>query len=372
MPPRRSLFVMMDLTNRCNLSCRMCPRHHGHPPPIDLDLDVLRKIAVDLFPYASGVSLSCGGEPLMARHFDAALDIVAAAGVPHVDFVTNATLLTERRIRKVMSAGLRRIMVSLDAATPETYEDIRLGASFDRVIGNLRLLRRLKAEAGTPYPRLRLNLVLMRRNVRELPDYLRLARELGATEIDVRHVITFPGLGIEDESLAADGTAVDRVLVAARRQALAAGMLIEAPPPSGGREAGATPLGRAARGAEQAAFAAANGLLLLRHGQFGTLRRLGARAVRRRLDRACACPVPAETLVLGVEGDVLPCPFWYREHPLGNLARESFAAIWQGPGYAALRAGLRGAAPLPDACRACPWIGAGNAGRADPDRLREG
>ena len=77
----------------------------AHPAPVDLDMAVLRKSAAEIFPYAAGVSLAGGGEPLMARHFDAALDVVAAAGVPHVDFVTNATLLTERRIRKAIESG---------------------------------------------------------------------------------------------------------------------------------------------------------------------------------------------------------------------------------------------------------------------------
>lgn len=357
LPPRRSLFVMMDVTNRCNLRCRMCPRHLSHPEPRDLDLGLLRKIAAEVFPYAGAVSLSCGAEPLMARHFEAALEIAREAGVPHVDFVTNGTLLDERRIRAVMAAGLRRVMVSVDGATADTYERIRAGARFDRVLANLRLLRRLKAEAGTPYPRLRLHFVLMRSNLAELPAYLDLARELGAAEVDLRHVAIYAGLGMEGESLAGDRAAANAALRAARWQAIRHGLVLEAPPPFLDV---APPLGRAEMlrwRLETLASAAANACFLLGRGGAPSLRHLLIRAARRRLGHRVRCPVPTDTLVLTVEGDVLPCPFWYDEEPMGNLARASFADVWTGPGYADLRARLRGELPLARACQRCPSVG---------------
>lgn len=353
LPPRRSLFVMMDLTSRCNLRCRMCPRHLAQPAPRDMDLDLLRKVAAEVFPYAGAVSLSCGAEPLMARHFEEALAVVAEARVPHVDFVTNGTLLDERRLRAIIAAGLRRVMVSVDGATAATYERIRVGARLDRVIGNLRLLRRLKAEAGARYPRLRLHFVLMRSNVDELPAFLQLAAEVGAVEVDVRHAAIYAGLGMEDESLSRDKARANAAIRSARRLAARRGLMLEAPP----LFADADPRPGRGERLERLAVTAANAGLLAARGELGALWRLTARAARRRLLGSTLCPVPSDTLVLTVDGDVLPCPFWYDVPPLGSLRDSNFAAIWSGEGYARLRAGLRGVAPLPEPCRRCPSVG---------------
>ena len=49
---------------------------------------------------------------------------------------SNATLLSEERSRKMLGTGLTRLRFSLDAATKETFEKIRIGAKYDSVMKN--------------------------------------------------------------------------------------------------------------------------------------------------------------------------------------------------------------------------------------------
>lgn len=103
--------------------------------------------------------------------------------------ITNGTLLTARRSRQLIDAGLDRLWVSLDGASPESYADVRLGAELPRVLASLDRFRKLRRGSHFPTPEIGLTFVAMRRNIGDLPKVLRLGRELGAKHFSVSHVL---------------------------------------------------------------------------------------------------------------------------------------------------------------------------------------
>ncbi len=64
--------------------------------------------------------------------------------------ITSSTLLDENRSRQLIAAGLDRLWVSLDGATPESYTDVRLGAALPTVIANVERFRSLRPTAVMP------------------------------------------------------------------------------------------------------------------------------------------------------------------------------------------------------------------------------
>src|SRR5205085_6880469 len=92
---------------------------------------------------------------------------------------TNATLLSRDDCRRLVDAGVAWVHVSVDGATPETFEHIRAGARFDGVVENLASLVEAKRDARSATPRVQLNVVVMRSNLSELPAIVRLAARLG-------------------------------------------------------------------------------------------------------------------------------------------------------------------------------------------------
>jgi len=101
---------------------------------------------------------------------------------------SNLTLLNERRAERCVTSGLDCLHVSIDGATAETYERIRVRAHFERVIGNLERLLDARKRLGSSYPRLRLVMVVMRRNLHELPDLVQLAHQWSMEEMFVQHL----------------------------------------------------------------------------------------------------------------------------------------------------------------------------------------
>ena len=50
---------------------------------------------------------------------------------------TNGTMLSEELARKFLKSGATRLRFSLDAATKETYEKVRLGAKYETTMKNI-------------------------------------------------------------------------------------------------------------------------------------------------------------------------------------------------------------------------------------------
>lgn len=101
---------------------------------------------------------------------------------------SNATLVNEARAKRCVTSGLQTLNLSLDGAKAETYEAIRVGARFDRVIANIRRLQQARCRLRSQTPEFVLTVVLMRRNLSEVPDLVRLAHELSIRSMFVQHL----------------------------------------------------------------------------------------------------------------------------------------------------------------------------------------
>jgi len=142
--------VYLETTSRCNLRCPMCARQLAGPEwkNVDMSRAELEQALGAIAPACELVLPFAGGEPLLHP------DLVWLIGAIHTggrrtELATNATLLNGRTSRDLLLAGLDTLIISLDAATPETYAKIRRGADFERtragIMTFLREKRRLHA-----------------------------------------------------------------------------------------------------------------------------------------------------------------------------------------------------------------------------------
>lgn len=175
--PEFPIHLDVETVYACNLRCVMCP--HGdqsfvHPPYKGrrLDPDRLKRVI------ESGVSkglrsirYSGLNEPLL---YEPLIDVIAHArefGVLDQFITSNGMLLTEDMSAKLVESGLTHLMVSLDAATAETYESIRIGAHFETVTRNVETFLAVRKAMGSDTPILRLSFVKMQANIHELDAF---------------------------------------------------------------------------------------------------------------------------------------------------------------------------------------------------------
>src|SRR5205085_7215917 len=105
---------------------------------------------------------------------------------------TNGTLLTERKGRELIAAGLDELRVSLDAAEPETFRVVRGKDMFGRIVRNVRAFTALQRAEGFERPLVSLWLTGLKETIDQLPDFVRLAHRIGVPEIHLQRLVFTP------------------------------------------------------------------------------------------------------------------------------------------------------------------------------------
>lgn len=388
---QRFMTVQLDLSNRCNLRCRTCHFSSDevfNGSPVFIPIERIERLAGELFPVTRRLILSCATEPLVSPILSDVLRIARRAGVPYIEFVTNGVLLLGRHLEAILETQVNRIQVSVDGATAATFESIRKGAAYRKVLGNLLLLRRLQDELGAPNPALQLNFVLMRENQHELESFIEICSILGAAA-DVRHLLTTPftiASGLGESSLRFSRPLANIYLARAKKRALELMVpLWSFPEPfalSPDEEELYAKLEREVPVlrevprdfAELRAQIASAPLPSLRdvciqpppperavdgRAAYAEHRGLDRSALPVIADGASCCPLPYDFIFIDYTGAVKPCPYWNGEAPLGSIDQSGFKEIWTGARFDELRSShITGS--LCASCKACPVIARGS------------
>ena len=320
--PREAQF---EVTGSCNLRCRMCLVRYA--PPLNkvegtLSFDLFRSVVDDL-PDLEKVTLQGLGEPLLAPDLFRMIEYAALRGI-RTGFNTNATLLSRKRAQRLVLAGLDWLCISLDGATPATYEGVRDGSSFERLRRNVLGLVDVMRELDADRPRLSVVFVAMRRNVAELEDVIRLAHEWGILRVRVQNL----SHSFSDTDPAGGYREI--------REFTAAEALWRGPDEPVGVEAFAN----ARRVAQEL-------------GVDLRLPSLRAQETKRRRGSP-GCGWPWGEVYVTHDGKIEPCCMIMGSEraTLGDVSVDSFPDIWWGESYTEFRRALLADEP-PEVCRGC-------------------
>lgn len=184
-------YAQIEPVGQCNLRCQMCSiqfRQDGPPygPPAFMSFELFTSL-LDQLEGLEELHLQGLGEPMMHPRFFEMVRYAVEKGLK-VSTNSNLTLLNARRAGLCIESGLDCLHASIDGATAETYERIRLRSHFDRVVDNLEHLIELREQRGSQHPRIRLVMVMMRQNLHELPDLVRLAHRWSVEGMFVQHL----------------------------------------------------------------------------------------------------------------------------------------------------------------------------------------
>jgi MoaA/NifB/PqqE/SkfB family radical SAM enzyme len=174
----------------CNLRCIMCyiSLNDFNQKPVVMPLDIFERLAQEMFYKIRFLDLSCSFEPFMTRNFIDYLRIARRYSKGYLSIATNGLLMTPKHVESIFTEHLLdEIIISLDGLSPETYESIRLGGDFGRLLEVLDWLGQAKTQyAGSI--RLRLNFTMMARNLNDLLGIYDFARKYSVDVVQLRHV----------------------------------------------------------------------------------------------------------------------------------------------------------------------------------------
>jgi len=186
------LFV--ETTTRCNLGCVMCVKQTAgcEMPEGDMSPDTFNAL-VPAFHHLDALILNGVGEPLLNPHLETFIR-TAKTVMPKtgwIGFQSNGLLLTNLRAVALVDAGLDRICLSIDAASPEMFQELREGGDLSDIERAMAAVQDAKRVCNRPEVAIGVEYVVMRRNLTELPAALRWAAGHGATFAIVTHVLPY-------------------------------------------------------------------------------------------------------------------------------------------------------------------------------------
>ena len=196
--------LIIEITSFCNLRCRMCPKTNHSVNTAEnnvMSWDIFERL-IPLLPHIESLDLTgVWGEAFL--HPQLYMDMLKTIKQHGSDVYTisNGTLITDDLARQLVELELNKLIISLDAATPETYAAIRPPGRFEDVLNGLKSISTWKKKLGRTQPRLELAFVGMKSNIEEFPRVVQLAHELGVAQVCLQAMGEYPGL--ENESIAA-------------------------------------------------------------------------------------------------------------------------------------------------------------------------
>lgn len=167
------MYFEIETAHICNARCRICTIDTWPERKAFMSDDIFNKIASDIRGYAQYVrrcTLCRDGEPLLDRKLESKIAMLKAYGIKHVVISTNASLLSEERIKSVLDSGLDEIMFSVDGFTKKTFEEIRTGLDYGIVIGNILDFLSIREHRNSKM-KVRIRMILQRLNAGEFSNW---------------------------------------------------------------------------------------------------------------------------------------------------------------------------------------------------------
>ena len=298
-------LVVWDFTHKCNLSCKHCYSDSGTTLEEELSTNEALDV-VDQLAEAGVTALAfSGGEPLTRNDFFQVAGRAVEKGL-YVSVATNGTLLTREMARKLKSAKIHYVEISIDGATAKTHDAFRgVPGAFDKAVQGLKnsIAEDLCACIAS---------TATKSNLEEMPGIIDLAEEIGAERFTYFNFIP-TGRGKEH---------FDQDLTAEEREKLMRYLLNRMS--KGCKTTILTTAPQLARVALQCQGPAGTGEVTMSMAHMQTAK-VSKKAVPL-ADFIGGCGAGRLYCSLSPQGDVHPCVFFPAN--VGNLKNQKFQDIW--------------------------------------------
>ena len=168
--------IEVEMTTRCNKRCIMCEHTWWHEPNRDITYDEFTDLAKQ-YPLR-WINITGEGDAFLNKDY---LRIIAYLKRRHIaTYLTDSfDLIDDITAHTLVRFGVDGIYISMDGATKETYESIKIGCKYDTVISNIKALLVAKRSMESPVPEICFRFIITTKNVNEMADFVDTLRKLG-------------------------------------------------------------------------------------------------------------------------------------------------------------------------------------------------
>lgn len=186
--------VLIDTISYCNLKCSMCPHVHMKRKPGIMSWELYRKIIDEIAqerPDAQ-IWITFFGEGLILKDLPERIRYAKDCGLTHIDFNSNGTLLNPENSKRLIEAGLDRLLVGIDAFEPETYAKNRVGGDLNKAVQGVIEYHNLLKKIGREGQSVCVQLVEMENNRSEMKRFIDFWNDHGVP-VKIRPMISWAG-----------------------------------------------------------------------------------------------------------------------------------------------------------------------------------
>ena len=188
------LTLELNITNKCNLKCRMCWLRSNKP---DYSTEMNDRTLIRIVKEAIDIGVKDfrfpgSGEPLTRKNILFKLmRLVKESGRSGL-LISNGTLFNEKDVKELIIMGWDVLTISLDGPDAKIHDYLRgVNGAFKRTIKTLSLIKKWKRKLKTEKPWLRMNIVLTNKNYNKLDKLIELANKFGFREVLLQPMTVF-------------------------------------------------------------------------------------------------------------------------------------------------------------------------------------
>lgn len=174
-------------TNQCNLKCIECPT--GNKLSIvskgKMNFNNYKKVIDDVKNYIIYQMLYFQGEPFLNPDIFKMIKYSDDNKI-YTSISTNGHFLSEENATKIIKSGLKRIIISVDGITQESYEKYRVGGKLHVVMKGIKTLVKVKKELKSKYPKVIVQFLVLSHNEEEIPEIKKLCKELSVNKLEIK------------------------------------------------------------------------------------------------------------------------------------------------------------------------------------------
>jgi radical SAM protein with 4Fe4S-binding SPASM domain len=178
------ISVTVEPTTSCNLRCPECPsgkREFSRPTGM-LDRDFFTNTIDELHKKISYLIFYFQGEPYLNPKFLEMVSYASSKGI-YTATSTNAHYLNDVNAKKTVESGLDRLIISIDGASQDTYEQYRIGGELKKVVEGAENIIKWKKELKSKTPHIIFQFLVVKPNEHQMEEVKILGKKIGVDEV---------------------------------------------------------------------------------------------------------------------------------------------------------------------------------------------
>jgi radical SAM protein with 4Fe4S-binding SPASM domain len=193
------VIAQVEPSNICNLRCSLCLSssiNHERKPAL-LSIQTFKKLIDEFGDYFLLMIFWNWGEPFLNPDALEMISYATSKGIL-IHSSTNGNIpFTEDYVNRMIDSKLTSLIIAMDGANQETYQEYRIGGDIETVKNNIQLIQKIKREKQSQTPRITVRFVAMQQNEEEMKLVENLAKSFGADYFATKSVDLPPEIGSE-------------------------------------------------------------------------------------------------------------------------------------------------------------------------------